>query len=298
MQKIKLTISLFILSLLISVSSVSAAVPLSITELPEYITTNTFKLSYSCLGCSSVQFYVSKNGGAWNAFGGAMTDASGQVQVTSTQVDEQTSYTFEVRDTSGATANTTTFYDISGPSPISGFYKERISDGAYKLHWVNPGDSDFAQVVIYRGDSQGYSADASHEIARVAGGANATMTYEDHFTPDSSKNYIYLIRALDRAGNSSSLAGDPAGTVTSASSPNPAPGSVRTLPGEQGSGSVLGTSASPSGSPTPEGALTNGGVSSKGGLFNWIFTHKKISLGILLVAAIIFVYLRKHSKKS
>lgn len=213
MRKIKLTISLFILSLFISVKSVAAGtVYLSITDLPDYITTNSFKLSYSCLGCTSVQFYVSKNGGSWNSFGSLMTDASGQVQVTSSQVDEQTSYAFKVVDASGEEAKTETFYDISGPSPVSGYYKDSWGVGFYKLHWTNPTDSDFAKVIIYRGDTSSFSADASHEIAQVPGGAGATMTYDEH-QPDSSKTYYYALRALDKAGNSSSLVGDAGTTV-------------------------------------------------------------------------------------
>lgn len=243
MQKIKLIIGLFVLGLLLSVSSVKAgiAVNLSITGLPSYITTNYFKLSYSCLGCTSVQFYVSKNGGVWNSFGGSMTDASGQVQVTSAQVDEQTSYAFKVVDASGAEAKTETFYDISGPSPVSNYYKDGLSDGN-KLHWRNPSDSDFDKVVIYRSESTDFSADASHEIARVAGGANSDMTYDDH-TPDSSKTYYYALRALDKAGNSSSLVGDAGTTVLGTSTQaTVAPGTsskVVSLPREEVQGQVL-----------------------------------------------------------
>jgi len=235
MQKIKLIIALFVFVLMLSVNSVKAGVlivNLSITGLPAYITTNSFKLSYSCLGCTSVQFYVSKNGGVWNSFGSAMTDASGQVQVTSSQVDEQVAYAFKVVDASGTEAKTETFYDISGPSPVSNYYKDQIS-GGYKLHWRNPSDSDFAKVIIYRGDTSDFSADGSHSIAEVAGGANSDMTYDEH-SPDPNKTYYYAIRALDKAGNSSSLVGD-AGTVagvstTATTSPS---GKVQVLPGEE-----------------------------------------------------------------
>jgi len=198
---------------------------LSIQSLPGYINTNNFKLSCTSDG-GSVQFEVSKNGGAFTAFGPAIdTDADPCiVQVDSSVVNEQTSYTFRAGG-----KETSTFYDTSGPSPVSGYYKERISDGAYKLHWRNPGDTDFDKVVIYRGDTVDFSADSGHEIARVSGGSNSDMTYEDHFAPDSGRTYFYAIRALDHAGNSSSLAGDGGTTVTTVSSqatPQPASGSV------------------------------------------------------------------------
>lgn len=231
MEKIKLGIGLFIVGLFVSASpAVAGTIYLSISGLPGYITTDSFKLSYSCLGCSSVQFYVSKNGGSWNSFGGAMTDASGQVQVTSSQVNEQTGYVFKAIDTSGTEAKTETIYDVSGPSNVSNYYKDGLGDG-YRLHWRNPSDSDFSKVIIYRGDASDFSADASHEIATVAGGADSEMTYENHGL-DPNKTYYYAIRALDKAGNSSGLVGD-AGTITTTISTTPS-----------ASGSVLGASGS------------------------------------------------------
>jgi hypothetical protein len=295
MQKIKLIIGLFVLGLILSVSSVKAgiAVNLSITGLPAYITTNSFKLSYSCLGCTSVQFYVSKNGGSWNSFGSPMTDASGQVQVTSSQVDEQTSYAFKVVDSSGIEAKTETFYDISGPSPVSGYYKDSLSDGN-KLHWRNPSDSDFSKVLIYRSETQDFSADASHKIAEVAGGANSDMTYDDH-TPDSSKTYYYALRALDRAGNSSSLVGDAGttvlGTSTQATTKPGSTAKVVTLPKEETVGEVLPQSTEePIATQAPKNAVEK--VAE--------FAKNRTKLTVLILAAIGFAgyLLYRKARKS
>lgn len=267
------------------------AANISITQLSSYITSNSFKLSYSCLGCTSVQFYVSKHGGSWTAFGPAMSDASGQVQVTDLQVNEQTDYSFKVVDAGVGEATTSTFYDISGPSPVSGYYKERIDDGTYKLHWVNPGDSDFAKVIIYRGDVAGFSADGSHLLAEVGGGANSPMTFDDHFAPDAGKNYLYLIRAIDKAGNSSSLVGDGGGTVTVTTTPKPgtAGEKVTVLPAE-GQGEVL-----PAGTQAPQPTTAPQGVVQKAAQFAKNRTKLTVLIlaGIGLVGYLLYRKLRK-----
>lgn len=296
MQKIKiLTTSLIVSLLFIAGAKTVSAANIAITQLPGYITSNNFKLSYSCLGCTSVQFYINKHSEGWVAFGPAITSASGQVQITSSEVNDQTDYMFKAIDaTVGESPATSTFYDISGPSPVSGYYKERINDGSYKLHWINPGDTDFDKVIIYRGDAAGFSADGSHEIARVSGGSNSAMTYEDDFAPDAGKTYFYAIRALDHAGNSSSLVGDQ-GTTTQVlgASSTPTSGKVTVLPKEKGTGSILGTQATP----TPE--VTTSPINTNQGLLKWILTHKKISGGIalvLLAAAYGLYYFSKKNK--
>jgi hypothetical protein len=297
MQKTKISIALIsALGGLILAATPVMATNISITQLPAYITSNNFKLSYSCLGCTSVQFYVNKHAEGWVAFGPVMTDASGQAQVTSAEVNDQTDYSFKITDIGGAESITTTYYDISGPSPVGGFYKERVSDGEYKLHWTNPGDSDFDKVVIYKGGEAGFSADGSHEIARISGGSNSDMTYEDNFTPDASKVYYYAIRALDRAGNSSSLVGD-AGETTQVlgTSATPTPESeVTSLPEEKATGSILGSEATP----TPSAVATNeGAVAATAGALGWILTHKKISgvVGLVLLAIAYYLYRAKKN---
>jgi len=280
MQKIKLLgiISALVLALAVVAKPAYAAANISITQLPSYISSNNFKLSYSCLGCTSVQFYVNKNGGGWVAFGPAMTDASGQVLVTSSQVDEQTNYSFKATDSGGSESITTTFYDISGPSGVSGYSKERIDEGTYKIHWTNPSDSDFARVIIYRGDTTDFSADSGHELARVNGGAGSVMTYDDDFAPDASKTYYYALRAIDKANNSSSLVGD-AGTIIA--SPQPAVAGAKTekvtvLPSE---GQVLGTTQA---SPTAQ-ASSAPTTEAQGSVLSGLSTTKKLAIGLALV---------------
>lgn len=261
---------------------------LSIQSLPEYITTNDFMISCTS-NAPSVTFSFNRHGGTTYTFATVdLTTSPCRIHITPTQITEQTDYTFTVSD--GVTSvSTTTIYDTLGPAPVTGYSKERVNNGQYRIHWTNPGDTDFARVIIYRGDATGFEADSSHELTKVAGAGNAEMTYDDYFSPDPSKNYYYLIRALDKAGNSSGLVGDGGETITTTPVPAVSAGNI-ILPKESPSGSVLGTEATPSPTPTPSISTNmvnkiNNFAAKTPEPFHWILTHKKITLGILLLVA-------------
>lgn len=299
MQKIKLFIGLLVY-LVIGLFSASArtilASVLSIQTLPSYVTTNSFKLSCTANG-NSAQFYFRKEGSSYSAFGPSINLLTTPclVQVASSEVTEESKFYFKVNVDGTDSFETSTIYDNSGPSAVSGFYKDGLTDG-YRLHYHTPSDSDFDKVIIYRDELVGFSADSSHEIATVNGSPNTDMTYEDH----SGTGKFYLIRALDHAGNSSGLAGD-VGTTTSLST---APtgnvlgaktnsgGKVVILPKN---GSVL--SGKTEASPTPEATVTPAPETGKTGPANWILTHKKISIGVALVL-IVAGYLLFRKKNS
>src|SRR3989339_1511449 len=125
MQKSK--VITFLISLLLGLGllvrpAVAEITPeVSISKLPSYFNTNNFKLSYSAVTSDptsiSAQFYYRKEGGSYVTLGPIINGASGQVEVTSSQVSDQTKYYFKV-EISGATDETSSFYDISGPSPV------------------------------------------------------------------------------------------------------------------------------------------------------------------------------------
>lgn len=305
MLKNKLFISVFALVAGLFIAAPVSAAVLSIQSLPGYISSNNFKLSCTSNG-GPVQFYVSKNGGAYVAFGPSInTDTQTcVVQVDSSVVNDQTTYKFKANDVEQSSA---TEYDTSGPSPVSNYYKERINDGMYKLHFHTPSDGDFAKVIIYRGDTVDFSADAGHQIAQVSGGANSDMTYDDSFTPDPNKNYFYALRALDKAGNSSSLAGDGSTTSTSSTTTS-TPGPVGSVLGSNSTkvvqlpkeGKVLGEEASPSPEAQSVETAKTGVVDQINQFANttpeplkWILTHKKVSIGIvLLLLALVYSFRR------
>lgn len=255
---------------------------ISISKLPEYVNSNSFKLSYSAISDDpasiSAQFSYLKEGGSWQSLGAPILGASGQIQVTSSQVDEQMKkYTFKVEIT-GASDDTTTTYDISGPSPVSNYYKDHSAPDFYKLHWKNPTDGDFAKVIIYRGETPDFSADGSRSIATVAGGADSEMTYDDH-TPDGSKTYYYAIRAIDKADNSSSLVGD-GGTTTITTTATPAStttGTAVTVLPKETEGQIL-----PAETEEPKATFSPAGVVQKAA----DFARNKTKLTVLIFVAI------------
>jgi len=245
MQKIKIFIGLVIYGIcgLLFVNSVSALTStVSIQSLPSYINTNTFKLSCSALGGTNVQFSVKKEGGSYQDFGSLINTTLNpcQVQVTSLQVTEETKFYFKATLDGVVSDETSVIFDNSGPSSVSGYYRDVLGTET-KLHWRNPDNTDFDSVIIYRGETVDFSADSSHEIARVSGSPNSDMTYGNHTASD--KTYYYSIRAIDRAGNSSGLVGD--GSTTSSSTiitptqPQNGVSGVRELPKET-TGQVLG----------------------------------------------------------
>ena len=225
MRKIKLASS-FLASLLFGLSlfvrPVLAIAPqVSISELGEYVNTNSFELSYSALSDDpesiTAQFYFRKESGSYLAFGPIINGASGQVEVTSSQLNDQDKYFFKVEISGGAASDeTSTIYDSGGPGSVQNYWKEKVAPGFYKLHWKNPSDSDSHRVFIYRSDQTSFEADGAHKVGEVGGTPNAEMTWENS-TPDSQLEYYYALRVVDKAGNSSGLATDAPGTVTTSS---------------------------------------------------------------------------------
>lgn len=250
MKKLTRIILAFALMLAISTSAVKAVVDtVTISHLPEYTRSDNFYLSYSALSDSTnVQFCYKKDGGTYSAFGPVFTNASGQQQVTGSQISEQAKYFFKVvlngsGCTGGTQDETSITYDISGPSPVQNYWKEMVAPGHYKLHWKNPGDDDFSRVFIYRSESTDFDANGSTKVAEVGGSKDADATW-DNPGLDGSKTYYYALIAVDKAGNASSVVADPevgavvdTGTTTSGTTEE----TVTSLPTQEGtSGSVLG----------------------------------------------------------
>lgn len=316
MLKNKTLITSTILGMILFVSSASGVAAfenkVQIQQLPTYTNTDTFKLSCSALTenlidgdpttTSLARFYFTKNGDSEKSFGSAidLTTSPCQIDVTGAQVTDETTYTFTVKLDSGETSSTTVIFDKSGPDPVSNYYKDGLSDGV-RIHWTNPGNSDFSKVIIYRGTTPDFSADSNHEITTQPGGASSPMTYEDHSVAPTGQNYYYVLRAIDKAGNSSGLVGDGGTTTVVNATSTPTNEKVTVFPKEQ-TGSVLGTETL---IPTPSATAKPGIISSINGFasnipqpFKWIFTHKKISLaiGLVLVGAAYLLF-RLNKKK-
>ena len=298
MQKIKFTLLGLVTLFLINTNSVFAITKtVTIQDLPSYITTDNFKLSCSALGGSSAQFSFKKEGGFYQNFGGAIdvTTNPCQVQVNSSEIDSQTKYYFKVTLDGSVSDETSTTYDVAGPSPVTGYRKDDGGNNTVVIHWRNPDSEDLAKVIIYRGETVDFTADGNHEIATVYGTPNSEVTYSVNI-PDTTKTYYYSIRAVDKAGNTSSLVGDgsTSSTVVAQTPTQNGTGTVTTLPKEGGSGGqVLGEEESIENEPTSEPA--NSLVEK---IAEKLPTNKGfyIGLGLVVLAIVLYLYFRKAKK--
>jgi len=219
-----------------------ATVPqVTIAQLPGYVTVDHFKLSCTALEGTTAQFFYRKDDWAsFTSFGPAIDLTVAPfclVEVTSSQIDSQTKYFFRVEINGGASSETSTIYDVSGPDSVRDYSKDKVGPTTYRIHWTNPGNSDFYQVFIYRGEASDFSANDSAKVTGIAGAPNANMSWDDNGV-SSDKTYYYIIRALDKAGNSSGLVGDSQTTFvlgTTAPSAGQA-GQVQVLPKEKAVG--------------------------------------------------------------
>ena len=242
----KKILGLIILLFVFAIGSVRALDDtVRISELPEYTRHDNFKLSYSALSEGSVaaQFFFRKEGDSYAPFGAAINSASGQIQVGGTQIDEQKKYYFKVEINGGTDSDETSIiYDHSGPSPVQSYWKEVIGGSHNRLHWKTPGDSDFSRVFIYRSDSLDFTADPSTKRGELGGAPDQEMTWDD-VGLDSSITYYYALRAIDKAGNSSSVVADPEVTATRIEETiagGTAGEEVILFPSGEGAGQVLG----------------------------------------------------------
>lgn len=283
--------------LFVLVNAVKAAPVVYIQSLPGYINYTDFKLSCTSNG-NTAQFYSKKDGGSYTAFGPSIDLAANPclVQVNGSQFGSEGKFWFEVV-VDGISSETSVTLDTTAPSAVSDFGKDRTNGGTtYHIHWKNPSDTDYSKVFIYRGTEAGFEADDSHKIADAGGNPSDTMSWDDNGL-DQNQNYFYMIRALDKAGNSSSLVGD-AGITTNTqvlgASAAPVAKKVTILPKEKATGSVLGTVASPVASATPE--ITQP-INTNPGAIKWILTHKKIS-GVVVLVLLAAAYGIYHFKKN
>jgi hypothetical protein len=187
----------------------AAADFVSVADLPAYTNTNSFDLSYTAYseGSVSVKFYFRKDGNSYQQFGPLSTTPSGTVAVSGSQMSDQGKYFFKVELNGGTTDETSVTYDTSGPSPVSDYSKETLSPTHVKLNWRNPNDSDFWKVIIYRSTNSQFIADDNTKVADIVGPRDGVMSWEDA-GQEAGNTYYYAIRAVDVAGNGSSLVSD------------------------------------------------------------------------------------------
>lgn len=162
----------------------------------------------------------------------------------------------------GVKSNTVTMdYKTSGPGTPNDYRKDHPNNCDYKIHFKTADDSGkTVKVEVYRADITNFTANAGSLVSTVNVGSNEERDITNS-VPDCSKNYYYVIRAFDNAGNGSGIVGDSVVKIVSGSTINTTTSTVNT-----GAIPVTGSNISPEAttSPTEQNgdATTNNGEGS------------------------------------
>ena len=99
-------------------------------------------------------------------------------------------------------------YNTAGPGTPNDYRKDKINNCDYKIHFKTANDGDkTVKVEIYRSDINSFIADNGSKIGDISVGSNQERDFTNS-VPDCSKNYNFVIRAFDSAGNGSGVIGD------------------------------------------------------------------------------------------
>lgn len=249
----------------------------NISTLPTYMTTQKFNVQYDVTSTQpdsfTAELYVSTDGGATypsvpcntqdtNSDANDVYGGSGTLPAC---ISTDGAYTFKVvvtRDGSSDPAQTfTTNTQVDSMAPNAPSYAGKtISGDTYTLSFSAPSNSDVNSVSIYASTSKTFTADSSTLVGSVNVAANQTYTFS-YTAPNSTIRY-FALQSYDKAGNGSTLVGDPGVIVT----PVITTSSVQNGPvsnDNTSSGQVLGSTTTANGSGTSTGQINAIGQSSK-----------------------------------
>lgn len=264
MHKTKLSIA--IASIILVVSSRSALAisgpSVSIVQLPILVNWTNFTISYSAIapeGLNNVTLQFHKEGNPWQTLQSYTTN-SGDFGITNTQITGDTKYFFSATVCDNASNCTTDYTEttvdrVAPPKPTN-FSNDKTTDTNHRIRWTNENSDDLYQVYVYRGDHLGFNADSGSQVATI----NVTKNTNSEFNnavPLDGKNYYYLLRSIDKAGNASDVVGDMEITYTTSTSSTNGPTGTPASGNEAFGGqklalfpSVLGTTSEPTSEPT------------------------------------------------
>ena len=228
----------------------------SIVQLPSYLNTDSFDVSYTAYdagsGLNNVTLAFHKEGDGWSTLAN-FTTTSGKFSLTGSQITGDAKFYFQVtacdNSSNCASSDTSTTIDRQAPPAPESYQKEKISSQKYRLRWHTPNNSDVYRLYVYRSDQMGFTADSGSQVATFDVTPNFDQTL-DNDVPDANKDYFYILRIVDRAGNASGLVGDEGATNYTTVYPSVTPGSSNPtgIPGQKlvalsANGSVLGSSS-------------------------------------------------------
>jgi len=188
-------------------------------NMPDYINYDPFKISYTAIQAEDKSVhtigYLAKEGASWINVGES-DKLSDTFTIDGGILSGDGAYKIYFASSDGmnnAQSSEETFtIDRHAPGPVSDYKKERKDTFLYRICWKNPDEEDFDRVVVYRSDKKEFQADSSTQIAEVGGTKNEDKCY-DNGIPES-KDYYYVTRVVDHAGNISGVVGDSEVTVT------------------------------------------------------------------------------------
>lgn len=124
------------------------------------------------------------------------------------------SYQFYV-EANGVNSNTVAMdYKTSGPGTPNDYRKDHPNNCDYKIHFKTADDAGkTVKVEVYRADVTNFILDDGSVVSTVSVGSNEERDVTNS-VPDCNKNYYYVIRAFDNAGNGSGPVGDSVVTST------------------------------------------------------------------------------------
>ncbi len=182
-------------------------------DMPAYVNWEPFEISYTALQADGnpveVKGYIKKDGDDWREVG-TSTKFADSFKVDSGFLSGEGVYKIHFTAKSGdqtADSGEESFnVDFTAPNPVADYHKERKDAYVYKICWKNPDNDDFNRVIVYRSDKKEFTADSSTQITEVGGTKNEQKCFEDNIP--ENKDYYYVTRTVDHAGNASSVVGD------------------------------------------------------------------------------------------
>jgi hypothetical protein len=163
--------------------------------------------------------------------------------VTNAVVSQQGTYQFYVTATANGDTATSAIvsvdYNTDGPGTPTDYQKHIVTSCQYRIHFKTADDGGkTVKVEVYRSENTSFTADAGTRVATVGVGSNETRDVLND-KADCSKDYYFVVRAFDSAGNGSGIVGDNETTVTTTTTTttaSPAPAVAAGTP----TGTVLG----------------------------------------------------------
>lgn len=283
---------------------------------------DSFKITFVVLDTNpdqaiSVQCQKKGPGDADNFvnFGGLINLSSGgntDVCQTNSGIVNQDDFTYQFRVlANGSLSNVESnivsvkFNNETPGTPVN-YNKTKPDNCTYKISFRTANDGGkTVKVVLYRSSETSFSLDAGHQVNQVSIGSDTDGSMTDNISPNCSTEYFYVIRAFDVFGNGSGVVGDsnvttttinPTGTQQQGQGAIPAGGSVLGAGTGGADKEVLGTESADKDELDASKEVL-GGTNPVTNATNWVLTHKKISLLVLVILGLIAYYLYRRYKK-